>query len=371
MSRTRRKRCRPTKSASLWCGAPSNGKAQGDGKAGSSGPRRGGETLPLSDYLDFFATLPETLRAKVTARWGPPGDDPFFRQTGSGEGAFAIAAYRCGRIAICLQPARGYNIDPQSSYHDPALVPPHGYFAFYAWLRRKFAADAVIHLGKHGNLEWLPGKAVALAQDCFPEATLGPTPNLYPFIVNDPGEGTQAKRRAAAVIIDHLTPPLTRAESYGPLAELERLVDEYFEAAGVDPRRLALLGRQILDLARSSGLDHDCGIASGEAEDAALGKLDAYLCELKEMQIRDGLHVFGASPAGEQLTGLLVALTRTPRGNGDGDASLIRALAADLGLDGFDPLDCELGRPWQGPRPNALAGDVLPWRTCGDTCRSP
>src|SRR5207248_508226 len=150
--------------------------------------------------------------------------------------------------------------------------------------------------------------------ECVPEAALGPLPHLSPFIVNDPGEGTQAKRRAQAVVIDHLTPPLTRAESYGRLAELERLVDEYYQAAGSDPRRLKLLTAQILDLVRASGLDSDCGIAAGEAPAAALGKLDGYLCELKEMQIRDGLHVFGKSPEGECLTDLLVALARLPRG---------------------------------------------------------
>jgi cobaltochelatase CobN len=343
--------------------APGNDKAHG------------GETLSLSDYLDFFATLPETLRAKVTDRWGPPEDDPFFGRTGRQTGAFAIAAYRLGRVAICLQPARGYNIDPQASYHDPALVPPHGYFAFYAWLRRAFAADAVIHLGKHGNLEWLPGKAVALSQDCFPEATLGPTPNLYPFIVNDPGEGAQAKRRAAATIIDHLTPPLTRAETYGPLRDLEQLVDEYYEAAGMDPRRLRVLRAEILDLAGRIGLDLDCGIARDEAEATALSKLDNYLCELKEMQIRDGLHIFGQSPGGEQLSDLLVALTRIARGAGapngeaDGDESLLRALGLDLGLD-FDPLDVEMGGKFQGPAPKALT-DALngaggPLRTYGD-----
>ncbi|MCH8097088.1 MAG: cobaltochelatase subunit CobN [Proteobacteria bacterium] len=355
--------------------APRNGKAQGNGKAPPSDPKHGGETLTLVDYLDFFATLPETLRVKVTARWGPPEDDPFFRASGSKGAAFAIAAYRCGRVAICLQPARGYNIDPQRSYHDPALVPPHGYFAFYAWVRRAFAADAVIHLGKHGNLEWLPGKAVALSRDCFPEATLGPTPNLYPFIVNDPGEGTQAKRRAGAVIIDHLTPPLTRAESYGPLRDLEQLVDEYYEAAGMDPRRLGVLTTEILDLARRIGLDTDCGIAKDEAEDTALFKLDNYLCELKEMQIRDGLHIFGISPDGERLTDLLVALTRIARGPGtgngkdDGGESLLRALGLDLGLD-FDPLDVEMAGKFNGPAPAALKGALNgaggPLRTYGD-----
>src|SRR5690606_37555752 len=136
----------------------------------------------------------------------------------------------------------------------------------------------------------------ALSEACYPEAVFGAVPHLYPFIVNDPGEGTQAKRRTSAVIIDHLTPPLTRAESYGPLKDLEALVDEYYEAAGGDPRRLKLLKKQILELVADIGLDQDAGIAKGEAEDAALEKLDAYLCDLKEMQIRDGLHVFGVAP---------------------------------------------------------------------------
>jgi cobaltochelatase CobN len=166
---------------------------------------------------------------------------------------------RLGHVAIAVQPARGYNIDPKSSYHDPALPPPHAYLAFHVWLAEDFGAQALVHVGKHGNLEWLPGKAVSLSADCFPEICAGPVPQLYPFIVNDPGEGTQAKRRIGAVIIDHLTPPLTRAESYGPLKQLEALVDEYYLAAGMDPRRLDRLRRDIIDLARSQGLDKDAG----------------------------------------------------------------------------------------------------------------
>jgi cobaltochelatase CobN len=323
------------------------------------------ETFARSDYAAYFASLPRAAQDKVSARWGPPERDPFFRESRLDCGSFAIPAIRCGNVAVAVQPSRGYNIDPARSYHDPDLVPPHGYLAFYAWISDGLRAQAVVHMGKHGNLEWLPGKALALSAECFPEAALGPLPYLYPFIVNDPGEGTQAKRRAQAVIIDHLTPPLTRAESYGRLAELERLVDEYYAAAGSDPRRLALLRRQILELARATGLDRDCGIAAGESDDAALGKLDAYLCELKEMQIRDGLHVFGRAPAGEQLTDLLVALTRLPRGPAPEQASLIRALADDLAL-GFDPLAADLGQPWTGPRPTALAGGAA-WRSAGDS----
>ena len=333
----------------------------------NANPRReGGEFLALPDYEAFFAGLPAATRARVTERWGPPEGDPFFHPGRTDCGGFAISAFRLGNVAIGLQPARGYNIDPAESYHDPSLVPPHGYLAFHAWLRRGFAAQAVIHMGKHGNLEWLPGKALALSDECFPEAALGPLPHLYPFIVNDPGEGTQAKRRAQAVIVDHLTPPLTRAESYGPLRDLEQLVDEYYEASGLDPRRLAVLSRQIVELSQRIGLDEDCGITAQDGEDEALVKLDRYLCELKEMQIRDGLHVFGESPVDGQLGDLLVALVRVPRGSETpGDASLMRALAADLKL-AFDPLDCDMAAPWEGPRPAAL-GNGAGWRSQGDT----
>ncbi len=353
--------------------APTHGDAlvdrlqAGPTNAGTAG-RMIEETLALPHYELFFAGLPAGVRDAVIERWGPPEADPMFMAGHTDCGAFAVPAFRCGQVAIGLQPVRGYNIDPAASYHDPDLVPPHGYFAFYAWARENFAADAVVHFGKHGNLEWLPGKAVALSENCFPEAALGPLPHIYPFIVNDPGEGTQAKRRAATVIIDHLTPPLARAETYGPLKDLEALVDEYYEAANVDPRRLAVLGRQIVALVRETGLDRDLGFAADAdlTNTDALNRLDGYLCELKELQIRDGLHVFGKAPAGALRTGLLSALVRLPRGtHAPGEASLSRALAQDLGLD-FDPLECDFAAPWEGDRPSALSGDQ-PWRTVGDT----
>jgi cobaltochelatase CobN len=326
------------------------------------------ESLSMADYQMFLGGLDPEARARVAERWGPAEGDPGYRPGDLDCGRFAIAAFRCGNVAVCLQPARGYNIDPAASYHDPGLPPPHGYLAFYAWLRREFGAHAIVHLGKHGNLEWLPGKALALSAGCFPEAALGPMPHLYPFIVNDPGEGTQAKRRAQAVIVDHLTPPLTRAESYGPLRELEQLVDEYYEAAGVDPRRLKVLTRDILELCRRIGLDRECGIGADDPTEDALTKLDRHLCELKELQIRDGLHVFGRAPDGVRRRDLLVALARVPRSGGAaGDASLIRALADDLGLD-FDPLACDAARPWTGPRPAVLAENgAEAWRITGDT----
>jgi cobaltochelatase CobN len=336
------------------------------------------EMLSINHYKAFFAKLPVQIQDEVTARWGGPESDPFFL-----DGSFALPLARFGEVLTGIQPARGYNLNPKDTYHSPDLVPPHGYFAFYAYIREVFAADAVIHMGKHGNMEWLPGKAMALSATCYPEAVFGPMPHLYPFIVNDPGEGTQAKRRSSAVIIDHLTPPLTRAESYGYLKDLEALVDEYYQAQGTDPRRLKLLKKQILDLAGDTGLRHDAGIEGVDDEDMALQKLDAWLCDLKEMQIRDGLHVFGVSPEGRLLTDLTVALARVPRGSGEGGGqSLQRAIACDVlrnpsstpphkgeGFSAsFDPLDCDMSAPWMGPRPEIL-GELSEavWRTNGDT----
>ncbi|WP_027231775.1 cobaltochelatase subunit CobN [Phyllobacterium sp. UNC302MFCol5.2] len=324
------------------------------------------ETISLNHYNHFLESLPIPIQQAVTERWGKPEADPFFLEEKEG---FALPLARFGETLVGIQPTRGYNIDPKDSYHSPDLVPPHGYLAFYAYLREVYGAHAIVHVGKHGNLEWLPGKSLALSETCYPEAVLGPIPHIYPFIVNDPGEGTQAKRRSSAVIIDHLTPPLTRAESYGPLKDLEALVDEYYEASGVDPRRLVRLKVQILDLVRDIGLDHDAGIHDHDADDLALQKLDAYLCDLKEMQIRDGLHIFGQSPQGRLLTDLVVALARVPRGSGIGaDQSLQRAIARDLGLDGFDPLDCDMAAVWNGPRPECLAlQSDANWRIAGDT----
>ena len=323
--------------------------------------RPGEVSLPLEAYQAAFAEVPASARKAMLERWGEPSADPFVR-----DGAFRLPVHRFGKLAIAVQPARGYNIDPKASYHDPALPPPHAYLAFHVWLAQDFGAQALVHVGKHGNLEWLPGKAISLSRDCFPEICAGPLPQLYPFIVNDPGEGTQAKRRISAVVIDHLTPPLTRAETYGPLKQLEALVDEYYLAAGMDPRRLDRLRRDILDLARSHGLDRDAG-ASGDDDDT-LSAIDNYLCELKELQIRDGLHVFTQSPEGRLRRDLLVALARTPRGyDHAGQASLLRAMADDFGLD-FDPLDCRMGDRWDGVRPEALAVvSDEPWRTHGDT----
>ena len=321
------------------------------------------ERFSIADYQSAFAQLPEKTQQEIEQRWGKAESDPLFL-----EDAFALPLTRFGHVVVGVQPARGYNIDPKDSYHSPDLVPPHNYFATYFWLRHHFGADAIIHMGKHGNLEWLPGKALAMSGTCYPELTLGTLPHFYPFIVNDPGEGTQAKRRASAVIIDHLTPPMTRAETYGPLRDLEALVDEYYQASGHDPRRVKHLSKAIADLMETTNLDVDLGLSDAATEDERLEQLDAHLCDLKELQIRDGLHVFGVAPDGRLLNDLVVAIARVPRGTDHkGDASLQRSIADDLAL-GFDPLTTAMEKEWVGPRPQILVDQSADqWRSNGDT----
>ena len=326
--------------------------------------RSGGVTWSLTDYREAFAVLPANVRAAVQGRWGDPASDPHV----VGD-AFRLGLHRFGNVVVGVQPARGYNIDPKSTYHDPDLVPPHHYLAFYFWLRQQFDTHAIAHVGKHGNLEWLPGKSTGLSAECLPDAILGPLPHLYPFIVNDPGEGIQAKRRTSAVIVDHLTPPMTRAELHDDLARLESLVDEYAAASDLDPKRASVIAEDILSFARAQQLDSDVDINRDTPTYEALRALDAHLCDLKEMQIRDGLHIFGRTPEDSQRNDLLVSIARLPRSDiRPLDASLHRALAGDLGLGSFDPLTRDMADDYLGPRPKVLAElSDAPWRTTGDT----
>jgi cobaltochelatase CobN len=210
-----------------------------------------GQVTP-SQYSSWFKTLPERLQTLMCTQWGnPPGEAYTHRDN------LIVAGIELGNAVVVLQPPRGYGMDPNAIYHQPDLPPTHHYFAVYRWLTEVFGADAIVHVGKHGTLEWLPGKGVGLSQECFPDAILGDVPLIYPFILNDPGEGSQAKRRSHAVIVDHLTPPMTTAETYGVIAELTQLVDEYYQVELLDPNKLPLLQKQIWELMKKSNLDKD------------------------------------------------------------------------------------------------------------------
>ena len=309
--------------------------------------------LPLATYQAWYSTLPGEGRARLEQRWGPPQADPSLTSQG-----FPVAGLQFGQVSLLLQPERGYDRDPSLNYHCPDLPPPHAYLARYLWLRQVARVQVICHVGKHGNLEWLPGKGLGLSASCFPEWALGPMPHLYPFIVNDPGEGSQAKRRSQAVILDHLTPPLGRAGLHGPLLELEALLDEYWQASELGAERTGQLQQQVLERLSQLHLGPelaqpgspqgpgDQGTGADREDDALLQRLqaaDGYLCELKEAQIRTGLHVFGQLPEAAPLAELLLCLARPPLAEGPG---LTQALALDLGLaldPWADPEEAPLG----------------------------
>lgn len=320
------------------------------------------QSLDANAYMAHFSELPKACQHAVWQRWGSPEQDPKYRQ-----GRIMLAGLRLGETFVGIQPARGYNLDLTANYHDPDLVPPHSYLAFYFWLRHVYQVDAIIHLGKHGNLEWLPGKGVALSDECWPDIALGPMPHFYPFIVNDPGEGAQAKRRAQGVIIDHLMPPMARAETYGELADLEALVDELYQATGLDIGREQWLREQIVAALVSSNLKQELGLTTHTTESEMLAELDTYLCDIKEAQIRNGLHILGQLPKPQELSETIVALLRLPRGEATEEHGILHNLALDLGLSDYDPLASEV-RPWMGATPALLiaqSDDI--WRTSMDT----
>jgi cobaltochelatase CobN len=269
--------------------------------------------LPAKDYRDWFGTLPRELTDAVVAHWGPPPGELFVDRSRDRDGEIVIAALQAGNVVLMVQPPRGFGENPVAIYHDPDLPPSHHYLAAYHWISAVFGADAVVHLGKHGNLEWLPGKTLGMSSACGADAALGNLPLIYPFLVNDPGEGTQAKRRAHATLIDHLIPPMARAETYGDTARLEQLLDEHATIAALDPGKLPALRQQIWTLMRAAKMDHDLGLHERPEDDSfddMLLHVDGWLCEIKDVQIRDGLHILGEKPMDSVELDLVLAILR-------------------------------------------------------------
>ncbi|MEO3759213.1 cobaltochelatase subunit CobN [Mycobacterium sp. B14F4] len=295
--------------------------------------------LSAKDYRAWFATLPAELTDAIVEHWGPPPGDLFVDRSADPDGEIVIAALQAGNVVLMVQPPRGFGENPVAIYHDPDLPPSHHYLAAYHWVDEKFGADAVVHLGKHGNLEWLPGKTLGMSAACGSDAALGDLPLIYPFLVNDPGEGTQAKRRAHATLVDHLIPPMARAESYGDIARLEQLLDEHATVSALDPGKLPAIRQQIWTLMRAAKMDHDLGLDERPEEDSfddMLLHVDGWLCEIKDVQIRDGLHILGEKPTDEDELDLVLAVLRARQLFG-GEQS-VPGLRQALGLaeDGSD-----------------------------------
>ncbi|WP_435610956.1 cobaltochelatase subunit CobN [Streptomyces sp. C10-9-1] len=295
--------------------------------------------IPAADYRRWYAALPAALREAVEEHWGPAPGEMFLDRSRNPEGDIVLAALRRGNLLVLIQPPRGFGENPIAIYHDPDLPPSHHYLAAYRWIAARaddggFGADAMIHLGKHGNLEWLPGKNAGLSAACAPDAALGDLPLVYPFLVNDPGEGTQAKRRVHATLVDHLVPPMARADSYGDIARLEQLLDEYAQISSMDPAKLPAIRAQIWTLIQAARLDHDLGMDDRPDDDGFddfLLHVDGWLCEVKDAQIRDGLHVLGSAPTGPERVNLVLSILRARQIWG-GTAAL-PGLREALGLD--------------------------------------
>ncbi|MGH3567725.1 MAG: cobaltochelatase subunit CobN [Pseudonocardia sp.] len=292
-----------------------------------------------AQYREWFEALPASLTDGIREQWGEPLGSLYVDRTGD----IVLAALRFGNVLLMIQPPRGFGENPVAIYHDPALPPSHHYLAAYRWLEAGvdqggFGADAVIHLGKHGTLEWLPGKGLGLSASCAPDAVLGELPLVYPFIVNDPGEGTQAKRRGHAVVVDHLVPPMARADTYGEMAKLEQLLDEYATVQDLDPAKLPALRTQIWEVVTAAQLHTDLHVDAAPGDDDFddfVLHIDGYLCEVKDVQIRDGLHVLGGAPEGDAQANLVLAILRASQVWGGRRAlpGLRAAIAAWAGLD--------------------------------------
>jgi cobaltochelatase CobN len=292
--------------------------------------------LPLERYQALSSRLPPAAAARLQQAWGAPAADPDVRN-----GAFRFRAQRFGNVIVALPPDRGRAAERRADYHDASLPPRHALLAFGLWLQHVARVDALVHMGAHGTLEWLPGKAVALTADCFPEIVSGALPVVYPFIVSNPGEAAQAKRRLGGVTIGHLPPPLVDCGLSGEARELERLIDEYAQADGLDRRRRERLANLIVETAQRTGLAGEAGIAGLETPDDVLRRIDAWLCDLKDLAIKDGLHVYGRAPAG----------TGDPLWLASADAERAALRAA---LDGCRVTPGPAGAPSRGRR------DVLP-----------
>jgi len=295
--------------------------------------------ITREQYDAWTADLPADLRAAMAEKWGESPGGLFVNDRDE----LVLATLRAGNVVVLIQPPRGFGENPVAIYHDPDLPPSHHYLAAYRWLAAPpgqggFGADAVVHLGKHGSMEWLPGKNAALSASCGPDAAIGSLPLIYPFLVNDPGEGAQAKRRAHATIVDHLVPPMARAEAYGDIARLEQLLDEHANIAAMDPGKLPAIRGEIWSLMRAAEMHRDLGLderPQDEEFDDFLLHVDGWLCEIKDAQIRDGLHVLGAAPSGAARVNLVLAILRAAQvWGGVGDA--VPGLRAALGLKDDD-----------------------------------
>ena len=312
------------------------------------------DTISSKDAEKFFKYIPDESKLAIEKDWSrPPGKVMVLKDE------MLIQGIINGNVFIGMQPRRGFLDDPAKIYHDPDMTPPWQYLGYYRWIRDVFKADAVMHIGKHGSLEWLPGKAIGLSKNCYPDLAIMDLPNIYPYIINNPSEGTQAKRRSYACIIDHLIPVMNNADSYGEMEELEVLLDDYYHVKTQDTKKLISQQKVIWEKTTSAKLDTDLKITQKEAFadfDKFLEKLHGYISEMKDTLIRDGLHIMGQPPAGESLKEMFASLTRLANGS---VPSIRASVAKLLGMDYDDLLENRGKFNKKFGKPNAVLLDEI------------
>ncbi|MFZ2472896.1 MAG: cobaltochelatase subunit CobN, partial [Methanothrix sp.] len=289
---------------------------------------RADASVSREQYQSWFGELPKDVQERMIDAWGKPPGDLFVHN-----GFMIIPGIRNGNVFISMQPPRGLLENPKAIYHSPDLPIPHHYYAYYRWIRDIFGAHVVMHIGKHGTLEWLPGKSVGLSESCYPDIAISDLPNIYPYIINNPAEGTQAKRRSYCCLVDHLVPVMRNADTYEETAELEVLIKEYRQALIEDQKKLPEMRTRIWQKAIDANLNSDLDLKEEPGSlkfDDFVETLSDYIYELSDSQVRNGLHILGLPPSGVKQEEFLVSLTRLKNGS---VPSLREAVSNLMGFD--------------------------------------
>lgn len=294
--------------------------------------------IDTEQYQSWYQGFVDSVQKVIEEDWGKaPGE---FKQV---EGVLPVPGLLLGNVFIGLQPPRGYEEHAEKVYHSPSVAPPHYYQAIYSWIRHCLGADAIIHLGTHGSLEWLPGKEKGLSSACFPKVNIADIPHLYPYHTSVIGEGIQAKRRSAAILLHHLEPSSTEGGSYDELSELDTLVCRYL-CQDLSPAQKSVMAERIEELSHSLSIDKDLEHIHPQhlEQDERIEALHDWLGVLKRSMVKDGLHIYGKAPEGERLSNFLRTMHRLPLG---GCKGLEELLALYYGYD-YERLRLEPHTQW-------------------------
>ncbi|MCG2704948.1 MAG: cobaltochelatase subunit CobN, partial [Candidatus Omnitrophica bacterium] len=309
--------------------------------------KKGGALSFISkeEYLKWFDTFPEKVRDSLCRTWGnPPGEEK--------DGVPAAMVYQdkilitgvdFGNAVVCVQPKRGCagaRCDGKvcKILHDPEIPPPHQYLATYRFLENDFNADLIIHVGTHGNVEFLPGKGSGLSDECYPDISIDRLPHLYIYNADNPPEGTIAKRRSYAALVDHMQTVMTPSGLYDKLEELAKLLGEYNQAKDIDRIRAHTLEHMIIDTIKNANLDKDLAITEEVPFETVVKKAHDILTRLKTTLIPDGMHIFGENPKADAKIEFINSIVKYDFGDGVSSRRLFFDL---LGED----MDLALGNP--------------------------